>query len=70
MKDLQGKNIQVGDTVVYGKSDRWNPIAIGEVMLVVETGCEILGKGKSKTGFITNGDRIVILRRKRNNSCK
>lgn len=68
MKDLRGVEIQIGDRVVYGKSDRYNPIKIGTVMDLKEKSITVLGDGNQKTGKIPHypnlsdiNDRIVVL---------
>lgn len=61
MKDLRGVEIKNDDRVVYGKSSRYSPIAIGTVKQVYEDGVDILGDGNTKCGHITDGDRIVVI---------
>ena len=61
MKDLRGVEIKKGDRVVYGKSDRSYPIAIGTVDTVYNNGVDILGDGRTKCGFILSPERIIVL---------
>ena len=68
MKDLRGVDIKKGDRIVYGKSDRHNPIKIGKVEEVQEKALIVLGDGNVKTGKIPHyphvsdtNERIVVL---------
>ncbi len=68
MKDYFGKEIQVGDLVVYGKSSRHNPLNIGVVKEVSHSVMEVLGHGNTKQGKIEcylrdNGvnKRVIVL---------
>ena len=62
-KDLRGIEIKVGDRIVYGKSNRDNPIKLGKVISINEDFIEVLGDGNKKTGNIKNywNNRILIL---------
>ena len=53
MKDYFGREINVGDTVVYGKSSRYNPLAVGVVQEVFTDSMKVLGHGNTKAGEIT-----------------
>lgn len=68
MKDYFGREIKVGDLVVYGKSSRYNPLNVGVVQEVGEDSMKVLGHGNTKAGEIScysrdNGvnKRVVIL---------
>lgn len=71
MKDYFGREIKVGDLVVYGKSDRKRPMNVGVVVELNPEDFEIkvVGHNKTKPGslsFYKNqwdavNDRIVIL---------
>ena len=68
MKDYFGKEIQVGDLVVYGKSSRHNPLNVGVVQEVSEDSMKVLGNGNTKAGEIScypsdNGvnKRVIVL---------
>lgn len=68
MKDYFNKEIQVGDLVVYGKSDRWKPLNVGVVQEVDEDSMKVLGRGNTKAGEIScswmdNGvnKRVIVL---------
>lgn len=68
MRDYFGVTIQEGDIVVYGKSCRYNPLAVGIVQSVSEDSMKVLGHGCTKVGEIRchNGDkgvnrRVVVL---------
>lgn len=52
MKDYFGREIQVGDLVVYGKSDRWKPLNVGSVQEVSEDSMKVLGHGNTIAGTI------------------
>lgn len=68
MKDLRGIEIKAGDRIVYGKSDRHNPIKIGAVIDVEEKVLVVKGDGNVKEGRIPHyphvsdiNSRIVVL---------
>ena len=61
MKDMFNNEIKINDYIVYGKSNRWFPIKIGEVLSVDDNQLEVLGLGNQKTGIITDSSRIMIL---------
>ena len=60
--DMLGVEVSVGSIIVYGKSNRNNPINIGKVISFEGDFIRVLGKGCSKTGNI-NGkwSRFVIV---------
>lgn len=53
MKDYFGREIQVGDLVAYGKSDRWKPLNVGVVQEVSKDSMKVLGHGNTKVGEIS-----------------
>ena len=61
--DMLGKEISVGDSVVYGKSDRDNPINVGVVKNITEEEIHILGRGNVKVGKLPrfHAKRVVVL---------
>lgn len=61
--DKRGVVIEVGDTIAYGKSDRYDPIRIGVVVAIAEAHIEVLGRGSPKSGMIPNyhANRIIVL---------
>ena len=68
MKDYFNREIQVGDLVVYGKSDRWRPLNVGVVQEVDEDSMKVLGHGNTKAGeircsWMDNGvnKRVIVL---------
>ena len=67
MKDCFGKEIVEGDIIVYGKSDRHNPLKVGSVVGVEEDVVKVIGDGNTKVGELTNhglndrNNRIVVL---------
>lgn len=63
MKDYFGVTIKAGNTVVYGKSSRENPLGVGIVRSVSETSMEVLGHGCSKVGTIRKNARDTFNRR-------
>lgn len=50
--DLLGQELRVGDTVVYGKSDRNNPLAIGIILDITDKFVEVKGVNNIKSGHI------------------
>lgn len=63
-KDIRGVEIEVGDFIAYGKSNRNNPFNLGKVISVSDKFIEVLGKGNTKTGFIDSyylSKRILVL---------
>ncbi|UZV41276.1 hypothetical protein vBVpaMR16F_210 [Vibrio phage vB_VpaM_R16F] len=50
--DMRGIEVSVGDIIVYGKSDRNNPINIGKIMSIDGDYMKVLGKGNTKAGEI------------------
>lgn len=52
MIDMRGLVLRVGDEVVYGKSDRRNPISIGKIISFSGNFVYILGEGNTKAGSI------------------
>lgn len=68
MKDYFGRDIQVGDLVVYGKSSREKPIGVGRVQSVEQHTMVVMGLNSSKPGEIKQGyslsgynERVIIL---------
>ena len=59
--DMRGCIISVGDTIAYGKSSRYDPIAIGEVKEVNSDNLLVMGRGNSKGGYISNFSRVIVL---------
>lgn len=61
--DKRGVEIVVGDIIAYGKSDRYDPIRIGNVVTITEEYIEVLGRGAPKSGMLPSyhSDRIVVL---------
>lgn len=59
--DMRGCIISVGDTIAYGKSSRYDPIAIGEVKEVNSDNLLVMGRGNSKGGYISNFNRVIVL---------
>lgn len=62
-KDMRGVKIKVGDTVAYGKSDRYDPIRIGSIVTITDKHIEVLGRGAPKSGIIPayHSNRIIVL---------
>ena len=63
-KDMRGVQIQEDDYIVYGKSDRHNPVNLGRVVSLSNDGLEVLGDGNKKTGTIPHfnvSDRVLVL---------
>jgi hypothetical protein len=61
MKDKFGQKLYVGDKIVYGKSDRWNPINAGIIKNVYNNYISVLGTGNKRTGDIDMSERIIKL---------
>jgi len=71
MKDHFGREIKVGDLVVYGKSDRHHPVNVGVVVELIpeELEVKVLGHDKTKPGSLRapygpwdgRNERIVVL---------
>lgn len=63
--DMVGNELREGDLVVYGKSNRHDPINIGRIELIDIGNDEIhvLGRGNSKTGItrLSNSSRMLQL---------
>jgi len=61
--DMRNNKIIVGACIAYGKSSRYRPISIGEVIEITEDDIYILGKGNSKVGKIplSHLKRIIVL---------
>lgn len=59
--DMRGCIISVGDTIAYGKSSRYDPIAIGEVKKLNSDNLLVMGRGNSKGGYISNFNRVIVL---------
>ncbi len=63
-KDIRGVEIEVGDFIAYGKSNRNNLFNLGKVISITEKGVEVLGKGNTKTGLLDAyylSKRILVL---------
>lgn len=68
LMDMLGTPIEVGDPVVFGKSNRYKPINVGIVKEIIQEGdwntLYIQGKGNSRVSEISwRGvtDRVVVL---------
>ena len=65
MKDLRGVEINIGDRIIYGKSDRNNPIKLGYVKSIDGSNVNVLGDGNKKVGVLysrrENSERILVL---------
>ena len=67
MKDALGREVEVGDYVVFGKSNRNNPINFGLVNEVNEDHIVILGNGNTKKSQIDSwsvNKRVFVIDRK------
>jgi len=65
-KDMFGNEIEVGNIVAYGKSNRDYPIQIGKVIGIDEFNIEVIGKGNTQSGKLKgpySEARIIILPR-------
>ena len=62
-KDMRGVRIEVGNVVAYGKSDRYDPIRIGNIVAITDKHIEVLGRGAPKSGIIPayHSNRIIVL---------
>lgn len=61
MKDMRGIEIKVGDRVVYGKSNRNNPINMGVIKRIEGKSLYILGDGSTREGNVGYSSRILVL---------
>tara|TARA_R110002051_G_scaffold183838_1_gene253337 strand:+ start:87 stop:305 length:219 start_codon:yes stop_codon:yes gene_type:complete len=62
MHDMRGVIIEEGDVIAYGKSSRYDPITIGEVLSISDDGIVFVkGVNNSKGGYISNSERIIVL---------
>jgi len=61
MKDYFGRDVQAGDVIVYGKSDRNRPLNVGTVKEVWGTTLAVLGNGNTKLGEISDSKRVVVI---------
>lgn len=62
MRDIRGVLIEEGDTIAYGKSSRYDPISIGEVVSISEDDIIFVkGVNNSKGGYISKPERIIVL---------
>lgn len=62
MRDMRGVLIEEGDAIAYGKSSRYDPITIGEVLSISEDGIIFVkGVNNSKGGYISKPERILVL---------
>lgn len=50
--DLLGRSVRKGDKVVYGKSDRHNPLAIGKVLEITDEYVKVMGESNVREGKI------------------
>lgn len=61
-KDRLGNVINLDDRIVYGVSNRYDPIHTGVVIDITENGVVVLGDGNTKTGLIRlPSTRIVVI---------
>ncbi len=62
MRDMRGVLIEEGDTIAYGKSSRYDPISIGEVISISDDNIVFVkGVNNSKGGYISNSERVIVL---------
>ncbi len=61
-RDMRGVIIEEGDTIAYGKSSRYDPISIGEVISISDDNIVFVkGVNNSKGGYISYSERIIVL---------
>ena len=61
-KDMREIEVKIGDIIVYGKSNRYNPINIGKVVAFDGSEIAVQGKGNTRVGRIMGSwCRFVIV---------
>ena len=61
-KDMREIEVKIGDIIVYGKSNRYNPINIGKVVAFDGSEIVVQGKGNTRVGRIMGSwGRFVIV---------
>lgn len=59
-KDMLGNIININDRIVYGKSNRHDPIKLG-IVEYFDNGVVVLGDGHTKTGLIKDSERRIVV---------